>query len=73
MNTKSEFITNKNIFSGIMILFGLLILYTLSDYITSFLGALLFYVLFKEKMRSLVTKKKWKKSSGAICRNALMK
>src|SRR5574343_160714 len=46
--------------------FGLFIIYLLSDFITPFLGALMFYVLFTPMMEFLVEKRKWKDSTAAI-------
>lgn len=46
--------------------FGLFIIYLLSDFITPFLGALMFYVLFAPFMNFLVEKRKWKDSWAAI-------
>ncbi len=46
--------------------FGLFIIYLLSDFITPFLGALMFYVLFTPMMDFLVEKRKWKDSSAAF-------
>lgn len=66
METKSEFNANKHIFLAIIIVFGLSLAVSLHDYFTAFLGSILFYVLFKNWMETLVTKKKWKKNSAAI-------
>jgi predicted PurR-regulated permease PerM len=46
--------------------FGLFIIYLLSDFITPFLGALIFYVLFKPTMDYLVVKRKWREATAAI-------
>ena len=46
--------------------FGLFIIYLLSDFITPFLGALIFYVLFKPTMDYLVVKRKWREATSAI-------
>jgi predicted PurR-regulated permease PerM len=66
MNSTSSSHTNKNIFLVIIILFALLLVYTLSDYFSAFLGSVIFYVLFKGWMNKLVHEKKWKKSWAAI-------
>ena len=66
MDTKTDFKVNKNIFLIIILAFGLLIVFSLSEYLTAFLGSVLFYVLFKGWMEVLVNKKGWKKSWSAI-------
>lgn len=66
MDTKTDFKVNKYIFLIIILTFGLLIVFSLSEYFTAFLGSVLFYVLFKSWMETLVTKNKWKKSVAAI-------
>lgn len=66
MNSISSSNTNKNIFLVIIILFGLLLVFTLREYFSAFLGSVIFYVLFKGWMNKLVHVKKWKKSWAAI-------
>lgn len=66
METKSEFKINKNIFLVIIVFLGLLLLFSLKEYFTAFLGSVIFYVLFKGWMIKLVSHKKWKKSRAAI-------
>lgn len=46
--------------------FGLFIIFELSEFITPFLGALIFYVLFRPLTEYLVQKRKWKDSSAAL-------
>jgi predicted PurR-regulated permease PerM len=46
--------------------FGLFIVYLLSDFITSFLGALIFFVLFRRMMNYMVDKHGWRPSTSAI-------
>lgn len=66
MEPKAENRTNKTIFLVVIIVFGLLLLYSLSEYFTAFLGGVMFYVLFKRWMEHLVKKRKWKKGRAAI-------
>lgn len=47
-------------------LFGFFLIYLLSDFITPFLGAIIFYVLFKPMMNRLVSQKGWKESWAAL-------
>jgi predicted PurR-regulated permease PerM len=46
--------------------FGLFIVYLLSDFITPFLGALIFFVLFRKMMNYMVDKRGWRSSTSAI-------
>jgi predicted PurR-regulated permease PerM len=49
-----------------LIVFGIFLLYTLQGFIVAFLGALIFYVLFRPFMMFLSERKKWKKGLAAI-------
>jgi hypothetical protein len=66
MDTKTDFKVNKNIFLLIILAFGLLLVFSLSEYFTAFLGSILFYVLFKGWMETLVNKRNWKKSRAVL-------
>lgn len=57
---------NKSIFLVVIIVFALLLLYSISEFFTAFLGSIMFYVLFKPYMKFLVRKKKWNKSRAAL-------
>jgi len=57
---------NKPFFLFVIVVFGLLLLYSMSEFFTAFLGSIMFYVLFKPWMEFLVKKKKWKKGRAAI-------
>ncbi|MES2566598.1 MAG: AI-2E family transporter [Bacteroidota bacterium] len=69
--TTPAFNQKKNIFLVIIILFGLLLVFSLKEYFTAFLGSVIFYVLFKNWMDKLVNKRKWKKSVAAILINVV--
>lgn len=69
--TKTAFNLNKTIFLIIIILFGLLLVISLKEYFTAFLGSVIFYVLFKSWMHKLVNERKWKKSVAAILINVV--
>ncbi|MDF2435957.1 MAG: family transporter [Bacteroidota bacterium] len=58
--------TNKTIFMVVIVIFGILLLISLREYFTAFLGSLMFYVLFKKWMENLVKKRNWKKGRAAI-------
>lgn len=66
MEPKPDNKSNKIIFLIILITFGLLLLFSLSEYFTAFLGGVMFYVLFKGWMEKLVNKRKWKKGRAAL-------
>jgi predicted PurR-regulated permease PerM len=55
-----KFTTKKWISLLLLIVFGLLLAFLLNGFITSFLGAIIFYTLFKPMMRSLTQKHHWK-------------
>lgn len=57
---------NKSFFLTVIIVFALLLLFSMREFFTAFLGSIMFYVLFKPWMEFLVNKKKWKKSRAAI-------
>lgn len=49
-----------------LLLFGIFLFVVLYDYFTAFLGAVIFFLLFKNFMAYLVEKKKWKASRAAL-------
>ncbi|WP_207495468.1 AI-2E family transporter [Aridibaculum aurantiacum] len=55
---------NRYFFLAIIIIFGLILYYSLSQFFTAFLGAVIFYVLSKKRMDKLV-KRGWKKPAAA--------
>lgn len=56
---------NRYFFLAIIIIFGLLLYYSLSQFFTAFLGAVIFYVLSKKRMNKLI-KRGWKKPLAAV-------
>lgn len=56
---------NRYFFLAIIIIFALLLYASLSQFFTSFLGAIIFYVLSRKRMNRLI-KKGWKKSNAAV-------
>ena len=62
--TNNEQLKRVLAYSGIL-LFGLFILFELRGFITTFLGAVIFYVIFKNLMSNLVNKRKWNPSLAA--------
>jgi predicted PurR-regulated permease PerM len=56
---------NRYFFLAIIIIFALLLYYSLSQFFTAFLGAVVFYVLSKKRMDKLI-KRGWKKPGAAV-------
>lgn len=65
MEVNQEHKINKYFFLAIIVLFGVVLLYSLLDFFTAFLGAVMFYVLSKPLMEFLTKKWRWKKSLAA--------
>ncbi len=57
---------NKSFFLLVIIVFGLLLLYSLQEFFNAFLASIMFYVMFKPWMKYLVKRKKWKPSWAAV-------
>lgn len=53
-------------FLSIILLIGIFLIYSLSAFLTAFLAAIMFYVLSKQPVEWLVSKKRWRKSTAAI-------
>ena len=62
---------SRNIAYVAIHVFAFFLLYQLSDFITPFLGALIFYVLFTPFMQKLTMAYKWRKEWAALCIGAL--
>ncbi|MCU0322624.1 MAG: AI-2E family transporter [Chitinophagaceae bacterium] len=65
METNQEHKINKYFFLAIIVFFGIMLLYSLLEFFTAFLGAVMFYVLTKPLMTFLTKKWNWKKSVAA--------
>lgn len=57
---------NRYFFLAIIISFGLLLFFSLFQFFTAFLGAVIIYILSRKKMDRLVNKKGWKKNLAAV-------
>jgi len=57
---------NRYIFLAIIVIFGIMLLMSMEEFFTAFLGAIMFYVLSKPLMEFLMKKWNWKKSNAAI-------
>ena len=56
---------NRYFFLAIIISFGLLLFFSLFQFFTAFLGAVIIYILCRKLMDKLVNKRGWKKSLAA--------
>lgn len=56
---------SRTVLTILLLLIGILLLYTLYSFVVSFLGALIFYVLFRPFMTFLCEKRKWKRGWAA--------
>lgn len=65
MESNQEHKINKYFFLGVIVIFAILLLYSLLEFFTAFLGAVLFYVLSKPLMQWFIKKWNWKKSVAA--------
>jgi predicted PurR-regulated permease PerM len=66
MEQKQDYKLNRYFFLAIIIIFAILLLYTLLEFFTAFLAAIMFYVLSRPLAEWLIKKKKWKKGLVAI-------
>jgi len=66
METNQHYKVNRNIFLACIIVFALLLLYSMLEFLTAFLGSVILYVLCKPAMHWLIEKRQWKKPIAAI-------
>lgn len=57
---------NRYFFLSVIILFALFLLFSLIEFFTAFLAAIMFYVLSKHFIEWLIKKKRWRKSWAAL-------
>lgn len=57
---------NKYFFLSVIVIFALFLLFSLIEFFTAFLAAVMFYVLSKPLVEWLIKKKHWKKSWAAL-------
>ncbi|MDP2420290.1 AI-2E family transporter [Sediminibacterium sp.] len=57
---------NRYIFLAVILLFAGFLFFTLKEFFTAFLAALLFYILSKPSVEFLIKKKNWSKTMAAI-------
>lgn len=62
----SEKAANKYVILAVIILLGVFIFYSLMDFFTAFLGAVILYVLSKPFVNWLVDKKKWSRRLASV-------
>ncbi|MBS1730572.1 MAG: AI-2E family transporter [Bacteroidetes bacterium] len=66
MDPNKEYVINKYIFAFILFCFGLILVFSLMQFFTAFLGATIFYVLSRPALVWMLDKKKWNKNLAAI-------
>lgn len=57
---------NRYILLSVILMFGIFLVYSLVEFFTAFLAAVMFYVLSKPLVEYLIKKKRWKKSMAAV-------
>lgn len=66
MENAQEHKINRYFFLAGILLFALFLLYSLLEFFTAFLAAIMFYVLSKHSVEWLIKKKGWNKSAAAV-------
>lgn len=66
MEHNKEYLINKYIFALLIFFFGLILIFSLIQFFTAFLGAIIFYVLSKPALIWMMQKKNWNKNLAAI-------
>ncbi len=66
MENQKDFKVNRYFFLAIIFTFAILLLMSVLQFFTAFLGAVIFYVLSKRFVEWLVKKKHWRKSMAAL-------
>lgn len=66
MENQQDHKINRYIFLAIIIIFAGFLLYSLVEFFTAFLAAIMFYVLSKHFVEWLIKKKNWSKSAAAV-------
>jgi predicted PurR-regulated permease PerM len=66
MENQQDHKINRYFFLGVIIVFALFLLFSMIEFFTAFLAAVMFYVLFKSLVEWLIKKKGWKKSWAAM-------
>jgi predicted PurR-regulated permease PerM len=66
METAKDYKVNRYFFLAIILIFGLFLLYSLGQFFTAFLSAIILYILSKPVVTWLIKKHNWKKSHSAI-------
>ncbi|TAJ52664.1 MAG: AI-2E family transporter [Chitinophagaceae bacterium] len=66
MENQQDHKINRYIFLAIILIFAGFLLYSLVEFFTAFLAAIMFYVLSKHFVEWLIKKKNWSKSAAAV-------
>lgn len=66
METAKDYKVNRYFFLAIILIFGLFLLYSLGQFFTAFLSAIILYILSKPAVTWLTKKHNWKKGNAAF-------
>lgn len=66
MDSPQDHKINRYFFLAVIIIFALFLLFSLIEFFTAFLAAVMFYVLSKSFVEWLIKKKRWRKSMAAL-------
>lgn len=66
MEPNKDHKVNRYFFLAIILVFGFFLLYSLAQFFTAFLSAIIFYILSKPFTEWLIKKKRWKKGNAAL-------
>lgn len=66
MEQNKEYTIHKYLFALIILCFGFILIFSLIEFFTAFLGATIFYVLSKPALIWMLQKRKWNKNLSAI-------
>ncbi len=66
METNKDYKVNRYFFLAIILVFAFFLLYSLGQFFTAFLSAIIFYILSKPFSQWLIKKRNWKKGNAAL-------
>ncbi len=66
MENRQNYKLNRYIFLAFILMFGILLLYSVAEFFTAFLAAVMFYVLSRPSMEYLIKRRRWKKNHAAL-------
>src|ERR1700741_4536676 len=66
MDNPNDHKIKRYLFLAVIIFFALFLAFSLAEFFTAFLAAVMFYVLSKPFVEWLIKRKRWKKTSAAL-------